>query len=732
MKASATAERGTSAPAGVGASESHASELRLATLRAELRRSRALSNVLFVRADEAQRSAQSTRGGSTALQRLYIEGRALLPESLRHQVRRARRAAKRLKSFLRTPASANIPALAPVTCPVSLDWTGGATLPWGDPLVSAIVWEARMGPAALEETLRAVRRQSLSSLEIVLVAPDGRRATRLDREGQPAESWSLESPTALSRTVLGKYVCPLEPSFAALPETYLEQNALALEGHDLDFAVNGLGPAVLLEGAMLEGRLPDTAPGQASRPLLVFRAECLGEDGAFDARRLLSYGREPRRLAGRSIRHDLEPGAPFESPAEWRRRFDVLGEELQSTGREIVLGATGESPVRARAVDLTEAIAPAAAGASERPRVIVCFPFLAVGGAEKLTYDVLERLRDRFDFVVVTVEPSDASLGSTASAYRRLTPHVYQASDFLHPSLNTSFVTYLVRKFGAESLFVPNGSNWFYDALPVLKSRFPGLRVVNQVFDHNFGWINRYTPELAAQIDAHLAPNKAIAEAYRRFRAPEDSVRLIHHGIDLAAFDPDQYDERRRAELKRSFGLPDAARVVSFIARLPPQKRPADFLRLPERFRDDPEFTFLMVGDGPAAREVAAMASQLRLPNLRQLPFHQPVQDVIAATDVLVIPSEYEGLPLVLLNCLAMGVPAVSTDVGCIGEVLTDDTGAIVRKVGDVRGLEAAVRRVARMLGPELRARTRRVVAAGFDVANVAEQYARALEGNPS
>jgi glycosyltransferase involved in cell wall biosynthesis len=255
--------------------------------------------------------------------------------------------------------------------------------------------------------------------------------------------------------------------------------------------------------------------------------------------------------------------------------------------------------------------------------------------------------------------------------------------------------------------------------------------VVNQVFDHNFGWINRYTPELAARIDAHLAPNKAIAEAYRRFRAPEDSVHLIHHGIDLAAFDPAPYDERRRAELKRSLGLPEGPRVISFIARLHPQKRPTDFLRLAERFRDDPGFTFLMVGDGPAAREVAAMAAQLKLPNLRQLPFYEPVQDVIAASDVLVIPSEYEGLPLVLLDCLAMGVPAVSTDVGCIGEVLTDEIGALVRKVGDVRGLEAGVRRVAGMLRPELRNRARQAVAAGFDIAKVSEQYARALEGRP-
>jgi glycosyltransferase involved in cell wall biosynthesis len=92
------------------------------------------------------------------------------------------------------------------------------------------------------------------------------------------------------------------------------------------------------------------------------------------------------------------------------------------------------------------------------------------------------------------------------------------------------------------------------------------------------------------------------------------------------------------------------------------------------------------------------------------------------------MPSEYEGLPLVLLDCLAMGVPAVCTDVGCIREVMADSVGVVVPKVGDVRGLEAGVRRVAGMIGPDLRARARQVVADGFDIVKVAEQYGGALE----
>ena len=81
------------------------------------------------------------------------------------------------------------------------------------------------------------------------------------RDGTSLKTWDLSGSGAIARTVLGKYVCPLEPSSAAVPETFLKMNALALAWHDPDFAVNGFGPEPHLAGALLERRLPSKAPG---------------------------------------------------------------------------------------------------------------------------------------------------------------------------------------------------------------------------------------------------------------------------------------------------------------------------------------------------------------------------------------------------------------------------------------------------------------------------------------
>jgi len=726
MKTSPSADPAQAATVG-DAKREPGKGVRLASLRAELRLARARADASAARVCPSV-LAPVPASALDELRHDIAQLRAVFEGMVRRELARARQSARSVRSFLREGRPGR---KAKTEDGFELEWSSAAAPGWGDPVVSAVIWEDAREPLAARELARAAGRQSLEELEIVLVAPDGLTASRLDRAGGVLETWDLQEPVALARTVLGKYVCLLEPSFAALPPTFLEMNALALEGHNLDFTVNGFGPESLLEGALLEGRLPDTAAGATSRPLLVFRAECLGEEGTFSPDRLEGYGRPLGRVVGRGLRHELAPGVPFESPAEWRRRLD-LGDRLRSNGHEFVLAATAGAPVHATLRDFSEGARLPPTARAGRPRVLVSFPFLALGGAEKLTYDVLDRLRERFEFVILTAESPDASVGSTVAAFRRLTPLVYLAPDFLHPRLTTALAAYLVRKLGIEILFVPNGSNWFYDALPGLKARFPELRVVNQVFDHNFGWINRYTPELASRMDAHLAPNRPIADAYARFGVPAERIRLIHHGIDLAAFDPASCDASRRAALKRAFGLETGPRVVSFIARLHPQKRPTDFLRLAERFSGDPDYTFLMVGDGPAASEVTRMAGQLKLANLRRLPFHEPVQEVIAVTDLLVIPSEYEGLPLVLLNCLAMGVPAVSTDVGAIREVLTPEIGSLVDRVGDIRALEEGVRRLAGRLGPDLSARARERVAVGFDIAAVAESYARALAGGPA
>ncbi len=353
------------------------------------------------------------------------------------------------------------------------------------------------------------------------------------------------------------------------------------------------------------------------------------------------------------------------------------------------------------------------------------FPFIAIGGAERLTLDVLSHLQGRFDFVVVALEPLDPSLGSMVAEYRAVTPHVYVLPDIVPAALNFSALSYLIRRYAAETLFVANGSNWIYDAASTLRDHFPGLHMVNQVYDHEVGWIERCDATIARVFDRHVAPNRRIVGAYRARGVEDSRIDLIYHGIDVGVVDPTSFSRARSAALRERFSLPPGRPVVTFPARLHPQKRPEDFLALARCFRPE-EASFLMVGDGPLAGEIDRRVRDLGLVHVHRLPFHKPFAEILAVSDVVVVPSEYEALPLVLLMSLAMGRPVVATDVGAIREVIDlTGGGVVVDRPGDVGALERGVRK---MLDTTLdveavrsRLRTR------FDIEVISRQYGDAL-----
>ncbi|MCK4513249.1 glycosyltransferase, partial [bacterium] len=151
---------------------------------------------------------------------------------------------------------------------------------------------------------------------------------------------------------------------------------------------------------------------------------------------------------------------------------------------------------------------------------------------------------------------------------------------------------------------------------------------------------------------------------------PSD-YRLIRSGIPLRRFHPD--DGRGRAARKR-LGIPDGHFVVGSVGRLSPQKNPMDFLKLATAIVDGHRnVTFVYVGDGPmrASVEEAAEAAGLGKA-LRILGVRDDVHDLLRAMDVFVLTSLWEGLPRVVLQALATGVPVLAYDTAGIAEAVVE------------------------------------------------------------
>ena len=166
---------------------------------------------------------------------------------------------------------------------------------------------------------------------------------------------------------------------------------------------------------------------------------------------------------------------------------------------------------------------------------------------------------------------------------------------------------------------------------------------------------------------------------------PPDRLALIPNGVDLERFRPGAGGEVFRAAI----GVPLEAPLVGFVGRLEPEKGPDLFLRaIAPLYHNRPEVHFVMVGDGSMAGQLAALAAQLGLGERLHMTGHQDVTaEVYGAFDLLAQTSRSEGMPLVLLEAMACGVPAVVIAVGGVVEVIENETTGQITGAGDWEGV---------------------------------------------
>jgi glycosyltransferase involved in cell wall biosynthesis len=133
--------------------------------------------------------------------------------------------------------------------------------------------------------------------------------------------------------------------------------------------------------------------------------------------------------------------------------------------------------------------------------------------------------------------------------------------------------------------------------------------------------------------------------------------------------------------------------VVTFVGRLAAVKRPERFVDVAIAVaRSHPDVCFAIAGDGELADEVRARAAPLG-PRMVFLGWRGDVETVYSASDVVVLTSDNEGMPVSLIEAAASGTPAVTTRVGSAPEVVADGvTGFVTDK--DTRALANAVTRL--------------------------------------
>ena len=191
-------------------------------------------------------------------------------------------------------------------------------------------------------------------------------------------------------------------------------------------------------------------------------------------------------------------------------------------------------------------------------------------------------------------------------------------------------------------------------------------------------------------VDGFIAVSDDVGAAVRRqFHPPPGRVVTIPNGVDTELYG----QPIDRAAVRERVGLPGDARVLIVVAKLMKQKGHEFLLRaLPSLFERFPDLHVLLVGDGPLRSRLTDDIAQL--PGAARVHLagnRRDVGDLLAASDLFVLPSLWEGLPMALLEAMATGLPAVVTDVSGSGQVVVDGESGLVVPPGDVERLCAAI-----------------------------------------
>jgi glycosyltransferase involved in cell wall biosynthesis len=167
-----------------------------------------------------------------------------------------------------------------------------------------------------------------------------------------------------------------------------------------------------------------------------------------------------------------------------------------------------------------------------------------------------------------------------------------------------------------------------------------------------------------------------------------EKLAVIRNAIDLNGIQ----SSLTVAEAKKRLGISPERRVAGIVGRLDPVKRVDLFLEVARCLSHQlPSACFVIAGAG---REEAALRDSLRGSELeRQVYFlgeRGDICDVLRAMDLLLITSDHEGLPTVLLEAMALGIPVVARNVGGISEVVCNNVNGRLVDSADARAIAAA------------------------------------------
>lgn len=218
---------------------------------------------------------------------------------------------------------------------------------------------------------------------------------------------------------------------------------------------------------------------------------------------------------------------------------------------------------------------------------------------------------------------------------------------------------------------------------------------------------------LFKKTDCFIAVSETVRDFYaKKLRVDSDLIKVVYNGIKVNSLEDrrEKIEERREKDdngrqttddrqdtLRGELGIKSDEKVIALIGRLVPQKGILFFLNaMNEVFVHRPSsidyrLKILIVGEGPLKNSLQSMVHSPQYKNIEEkivfTGFRKDIPEILSITDILVLPSSREGLPMILLEAMSAGAIVIATRVGGTPELVQDGVNGFLVEYGDNLGL---------------------------------------------
>jgi glycosyltransferase involved in cell wall biosynthesis len=328
----------------------------------------------------------------------------------------------------------------------------------------------------------------------------------------------------------------------------------------------------------------------------------------------------------------------------------------------------------------------------DKPRILFLVPWLSMGGAEKVILDLAQGLSDEFEaHIIITEQVMDNNW-----AYRFNTAReIIDLRKVVHyPSNKTAYV---VRYVAANHIDFVIISNSFvgYSAIPAIKRTSINTKIID-ILHGQGGRIDKGSSPLFSLPYHKLIDKRITVTNYlrsymnREYGLHKNDFHHIPNGVSV-----EKNIDNEKGNYKKNNSIDINTRVVAWVGRFNDEKKPFLGLEVARQvLQEANNCVFIFAGDGPQKKQMeefikrSGLQKRILLPG----PLDNPEQ-LLIDSEVLLLTSEMEGMPLAILEASAIGVPVVATRVGGVPEIVSDSkTGFLISyDENSVKNFSAAV-----------------------------------------